>query len=260
MTSVFPPALSPYNNLSDVQSAATSRTNLSVPADSAVVHNTGNESIGGNKTFTSILTGSNSMVTSRAWSASNALHTFTSVMPVAGSRSIVISAPATDSGTDAFIIGTGNSIDFHIDAVSSLLLNSGGVAVFGQTPYVGASPIMTRGATETITGGKTFTSPPIIQDVSQASLRFNRADGTLAYLLGRSPSSDNAQAFFLYDQIIGSFVFTVDSSRFVDFLVLPRSNGKGLFAHSGAYTSALATYSTSTPSGGSDGDIWYQYV
>jgi hypothetical protein len=46
-------ALLSTNNLSDVGSAATARSNIGAAQDSAVVHTTGNESIAGTKTFSS---------------------------------------------------------------------------------------------------------------------------------------------------------------------------------------------------------------
>lgn len=36
--------------------------------------------------------------------------------------------------------------------------------------------------------------------------------------------------------------------------------GKAMLAHDGSYTSGQVTFSTSDPSGGSDGDIWYKHV
>lgn len=39
-----------------------------------------------------------------------------------------------------------------------------------------------------------------------------------------------------------------------------RVNGKAALVHAGSYTSGQLTASTSAPSGGADGDVWFQYV
>lgn len=84
-----------------------------------------------------------------------------------------------------------------------------------------SSSVLTVGSSVT----PLFLQPPIVQNASSSRYRFRRADGTLAYEIGRSSASDDAQNFFLFDDIAGGFILTVGSDRRISFTEPPIFSG-----------------------------------
>jgi hypothetical protein len=126
---------------------------------------------------------------------------------------------------------------------AGLTISGGGVPTLNTGANIGGVAIPTISSTDTLTN-KTLTSPsiggtvvgsplwtnmtflnsPRIRNASQSGIVFERADTTQAYLMGRSLATDNAQNFFLYDNIALGFVFSVNSSRVFDFALNPTAN------------------------------------
>lgn len=141
--------------------------------------------------------------------------------------------------------------------------NGGGASVDGD-------PIMTRGAAETITGSKTFMGQVNIGDGTGArSLNMNAAAsqanyiqileaGTQKWLFGRNVI-DGTGKFDIWHAGVGTALRIDPSSLRADFTAVS-VGGKEVLSHAGAYNSGRVTYSTSAPSGGNDGDIWFQYL
>lgn len=124
---------------------------------------------------------------------------------------------------------------------------------------VNGSEVATLGASQTFTAKKYFTGStgtcPQFDDNNSAALMItNNANAKARYVRFTAGASvehvNNA-----YSQVIFSFedggVFNASNGL--------RMSGKAALSHAGSYTSGQVTMSTSAPSGGSDGDVWFQY-
>lgn len=211
-------------------------------ADSGLVHISGTETVTGTKTFTATQTKIAPTVGSGADPADAA---FVVQAPGAGNSGpyiVLQSNSATPTAGDVFgfryfgkdsaandqVYGsincaimdpTSTSEDSELrfaTIVAGTFANRfvlGASAAFSVPITVSGDTVMTRGAAETVTGVKTFTASPVVKG-SQGAYRFHRnSDNALAYLIGRSSSTDDAQNFFLYDQIGAGFCFQFSSSR-----------------------------------------------
>lgn len=173
------------------------------------------------------------------------------------------------SGTSTGLYaGVGQQLDFYTNNVLRGSWSTGGVMSFTATPTVSSDPVMTRGATETITGAKTFgngTGSASIKldggnSTSQGSVYNWYTAGALNFALGnysaivggaydKDPtfySGTSSPTLYWYDGTKRPFIHTGNAG----------SNG---VHRNPSYSSGTVTYSTSAPSGGSDGDIWFQY-
>lgn len=112
--------------------------------------------------------------------------------------------------------------------------------------------VATRAATETFTGQKTFYGAwAIILDRSDSGatkIAFRNASVNAGFV-----GCSATKPMIWYDAPATS---TLEWNGGSQFLVV----GKAVLGHAGAFTSGQVTLSTSAPSGGSDGDIWLQYV
>ncbi len=101
----------------------------------------------------------------------------------------------------------------------------------------------------TASGNWTFTASPVVRGATQSVISVHTAAAGLAYSFGRSIGSDDAQNFFLYDNIAVGSVFTVNSSRVMDFTVAPTSGGVAVPTISSTSTLTNKTLTSPTLSG-----------
>ena len=137
-------------------------------------------------------------------------------------------------------IGTGD-YDTAGSAVATVTVST---FDFKVAPTLNSVAIPTISSTDTLTN-KTLTSPsiggtvvgsplwtnmtflnsPRIRNALQSGIVFERADTIQSYIMGRSIGTDNAHNFFLYDNIAPGTVFSVNSSRVMDFALNPTAAG-----------------------------------
>ena len=176
-------------------------------ADNTLVHLAGAETISGAKTF------STSPIITASLDMRNDIR-------------------MTDAGTNRWSIGRGAGGGGAADdwqlynysgAVALRVTYSGNVASFTNTPLVGSDPVMTRGATETVTGVKTF-SANVMFDKTSARVIINKANaanegvvlfqkgGTSHWIIG-SGSYAGGDDFELYNYNTGALALSVDRSN-----------------------------------------------
>lgn len=152
---------------------------------------------------------------------------------------------AQNAGVDLILYSNSGS--------NTMTLNASGLAV---------SALVSSGG---VTAGGTLTLVPvssanhIVSSVGTSATRIGSgttSDSGANILLG-GPSWSFPGLGGLYSGATQVFVW---NSTIAKFLIAPTVNDKAMLYHDGSYTSGKVTFSTSSPSGGSDGDIWFQYV
>lgn len=335
MTYVIQAALRRPLNLSDLASVATAKVNLSldnvdntsdvnkpvstaqaaadaaVLASSSLVHTTGNETVAGNKRFSNITyIGANDSAIFEStnlylqgdlsdyiiYDKAGNTWTFqiggvtrgslnsTGWLDAAGSLLMSRSAVETVSGAKTFSAGPilNNNVVFYGKESGGtqrelLQVNTSNFAQFGDvnigalykgsshsfntTPLVGSDPIATRGAAETFTGAKTMSAASLIMRGDTYGIIHQESGGTQRWITGiRSDLTGNTTDVVYYSNSVGVSMQGFLSTGIFNFAFGLRVAGKQALSHAGAYTSGQVTYSTSAASGGSDGDMWVQYV
>lgn len=164
---------------------------------------------------------------------------------------------------------TGNGrVQFRTISSTHNWINSGNNANNAYFPlYIDSS---TLGLNVNSAGAVTIGGPLVLKPVSGVAEIMSTV-GTDAVRISSGSTSGSGATILLIGPSNGSFpglgalyssatqVFAWNTST-ANFLIQPTFNSKAVLAHAGSYTSGQVTLSTSTPSGGSDGDIWFQYV
>ena len=162
--------------------------------------------------------------------------------------------------------GYGGGISFTDTAICGIYVQSSGTEMlFG----VGGSGVLPGGQFKFTSSLLTFTGAEVkLGGSGQVIIRHTAADqlitlsgGTTATtganIVLTGPSAGFASVGVLYSGTTQVFAWGASTANFS---LAPQYNNKALLAHAGSYTSGQVTFSTSSPSGGSDGDVWYQYV
>ena len=147
------------NNLSDLQSAATARTNLGLGTaalenSTALVHTTGNETIAGTKTFSSTITGS---ITGNAGTVTNGVYT-TGDQTIGGTKTFSSTISGSITGNAGTVTNgvytTGDQTIAGTKTFSSNPVLSAGTA--NGVAYLNGSKVLTTGSALTFDGSSTF--------------------------------------------------------------------------------------------------------
>lgn len=174
-------------------------------ADNTLVHLAGAETISGAKTF------STSPIITASLDMRNDIR-------------------MTDAGTNRWAIGRGAGGGGAADdwqlynysgAVALRVTYSGNVASFTNTPLVGSDPVMTRGATETVTGIKTFSnaatskftiSGGTTNDQNGFILASQNGGPAILFTAGRNIYSATDYGFTIFDMLTSRHVFRYNAA------------------------------------------------
>jgi len=196
------------NNLSDLVSVSTARTNLglgtaALVADSGLVHTTGNETIGGTKTFSSTITGS---ITGNAGTVTNGVYTTGSyadpswITSLAGSKvSGNISGNAATATTATNLSG-GTVSATSISDSGNLTFTGTGNRITGDMSNATVASRVTF-QTSTTNGSTIVGAIPNGTGVTSVFRAFNAADPTNA---GQATFGLNATDVFINSGITGT--------------------------------------------------------
>ncbi len=135
-----------------------------------------------------------------------------------------------------------------------------------ETQITDGAVLARVGANETITGTWTFSNLPSVtgatiwtsaNDGASSGLNADLLDGSeLSAILSRSNHTGTQAAGTITGLATSATTDTTNASNISSgTLAVARLDGK-VIRHGGSYSSGTVTVSTSSPSGGSDGDIW----
>lgn len=252
--------LQPARNLADVQSVVTSKTNL-------LLQNVDNTSDVNKPVSTAQQTALNlkaNLSGGAVFSGGNVDITDASGR-VRMTPSGDITAYRSGGATGYLFLRSAQDRYLGFDG-TNYVLPTAPLAVGSAVLVNGSDYVMTRGAAETVTGLKTFNAAiplsfarggfdvwQFIQGTANTTPGFGLLNATEVVYSAWFSETGNLgignvdPAYKLH--VTGTFDATAVSV-----------GGKQALSHAGAYTSGKVTYSTSAPSGGSDGDLWLQYV
>lgn len=249
-SSIIRSTLQPARNLADVQSVVTSKTNLSL-------QNVDNTSDVNKPVSTAQQTALNlkaNLSGGAVFSGGNV-----DITDAAGRVRMTPSGDITvyrSGGTTGYVFLNSAQTRYLGFDGTNYLLPTAPLAVGSAVLVNGSDYVMTRGATETVSGVKTFSANLAIQFSHPTSGIRQTVAGDF-YL---DISSGGGRGLFVLRNGNGYATdFSINTSGIGNFPNGLQVASKAVLSHAGAYTSGQVTYSTVAPSGGNDGDLWFQY-
>lgn len=155
-----------------------------------------------------------------------------------------------DTAGSAVATVTVSTFDFKVAPT----LNSVAIPTISSTDTLTNKTITSPSIGGTVVGSPlwtnmTFLNSPRIRNALQSGIVFERADAIQSYVMGRSIGTDNAHNFFLYDNLAPGTVFSVNSSRVMDFALNPTAAGIAIPTISSTDTLTNKTLTTPTING-----------